>query len=68
MTGSIFRKATKKGTRLRLLLSGAAGSGKTYTSLKVANALAGPKGRVVVIDSERGSASKYAGDLSRLGF
>lgn len=68
MTGSIFKKATKKGTRLRLLLSGAAGSGKTFTSLKVANALAGAKGRVVVIDSERGSASKYSGDMARLGF
>jgi hypothetical protein len=52
-----FSKATKKSARLRLALIGAAGSGKTYTAITVACALGG---RVAVIDTERGSASKYA--------
>lgn len=53
-----FTKATKKRSRLRMALMGPSGSGKTYTSLKVATAMGG---KVAVIDSERGSASKYAG-------
>jgi hypothetical protein len=40
-----------------MALIGAAGSGKTYTALSVAQHLEGP---VAVIDTERGSASKYA--------
>jgi hypothetical protein len=38
---------------------GSSGSGKTYTSLVIADVLA-QGGKVAVIDSERGSASKYA--------
>lgn len=54
-----FKKATKAQLKLRLALSGPAGSGKTYTALTLATALA--DGRpVAVIDTERGSASKYA--------
>lgn len=52
-----FRKATKKQARLRLALIGPSGSGKTYTALTIATHLGG---RIAVIDTERGSASKYA--------
>lgn len=52
-----FRPATKTASRLRLALAGPAGSGKTYSALSVATALAQP---VAVIDTERGSASKYS--------
>lgn len=52
-----FQPATKRQARLRLALIGPAGSGKTYTALKVARRLGG---RVALIDTERGSASKYA--------
>lgn len=52
-----FRKATKTQARLRLALIGPSGSGKTYTALRIAKGLGG---RVAVIDTERGSASKYA--------
>lgn len=59
----MFKKATKKRAKLRLALVGPSGSGKTYTALLLAKALS--KGRpVAVIDSERGSASKYAGDVA----
>lgn len=52
-----FRKATKTAAKLRLALIGPSGSGKTYTALSVAQHLGGG---VAVIDTERGSASKYA--------
>lgn len=55
-----FKIATKKESKLRMAIDGPSGSGKTYTSLTIATAIAGPKGKVGVIDSERGSASKYA--------
>lgn len=58
-----FKKATKKQAKLRLALVGPSGSGKTMTSLLIAKVLA-KGGRVAVIDSERGSASKYAGDVA----
>lgn len=54
---SAFQKATKKKAKLRLALFGASGSGKTYTALRIAKGLGG---KVAVIDSERGSASKYS--------
>ena len=52
-----FQKATKEQARLRLALFGPSGSGKTFTGLRMA---AGLGGTVAVIDTERGSASKYA--------
>lgn len=55
----MFTKATKAQSRGRIAFMGSSGSGKTYTSLVVAKVLA-QGGKVAVIDSERGSASKYA--------
>jgi hypothetical protein len=55
-----FQKATKKQSRLRMGLIGPAGAGKTYTSLVLATNLGK---RVAVIDTERGSASKYADEF-----
>lgn len=52
-----FQKATKRSARLRMALIGVAGAGKTYTALSVAQHL-GKK--IAVIDTERGSASKYS--------
>jgi hypothetical protein len=55
-----FRQATKQSAFLRLALIGVAGSGKTYTALQIARYLAQREGsRIAVIDTERGSASKY---------
>lgn len=53
---SIFKKASKKQQKLRLLLEGASGSGKTYSALILAQTL-GKK--IAVIDTEKGSASLY---------
>lgn len=52
-----FRPASKRQAKLRMALIGPSGSGKTYTALAVAKGLGG---RVAVVDTERGSASKYA--------
>lgn len=57
-----FQPATRKMARLRLANIGPSGSGKTWTSLAIASEIAQRlgKGRVAVIDSERGSASLYS--------
>jgi len=52
-----FRPATKEAAKLRAALFGPSGSGKTFSALRIANGLGG---RIAVIDTERGSASKYA--------
>jgi len=55
-----FTKATKKALKARVAIEGPSGSGKTYTALLTARALAGPGGKVAVVDTERRSASLYA--------
>lgn len=52
-----FQRATKSRATLRAALFGPSGAGKTFTALRIATGLGGP---VAVIDTERGSASKYA--------
>lgn len=60
MTNS-FQRATRKASRLRIGLESPSGGGKTYTSLVIATELAAHDGgRIAVIDSERGSSSKYS--------
>jgi hypothetical protein len=54
-----FQTATVKGTKARIGISGGAGSGKTYTALKIAQGLC-PKGKIFLLDTEHHSASKYA--------
>ncbi|ONK09500.1 ATP-binding protein [Streptomyces sp. MP131-18] len=56
----VFRPATKEQAKARVALMGVSGSGKTWTGLAMANGLAAG-GRLAVIDTERGSASKYVG-------
>lgn len=57
---SLFKKAVKSAAKLRLAIAGPSGSGKTYTALSIATALA--NGRpIALVDTEHGSASKYAG-------
>ena len=54
-----FKKATKANAWMRLGLVGPAGSGKTMTALRIGHGIGG---RIAVIDTERGSASLYAGE------
>jgi hypothetical protein len=57
-----FTDATVVGTKARIAISGGAGSGKTYTALLVATALA-QGGKVFLLDTEKRSASKYANEF-----
>ena len=60
-----FKKASKSQSRLRLGLVGVSGSGKTFSALAIGSALAAHyDGRVALIDTEHGSASKYADRFS----
>lgn len=59
-TALAFKKATKEKAKGKVALIGTSGTGKTWTSLLLARELAGPDGRVAVIDSEHGTAAKYA--------
>lgn len=54
-----FKPATREASYARIALTGPSGSGKTYTALALAHGLAINK--VAVVDTERGSASKYVG-------
>lgn len=57
MSKFTFQKATKKQAKGRIALMGPSGSGKTYTGLQIATGLGK---RIAVVDTEHGSASKYA--------
>jgi len=57
MTTVQFQPATKAQAKLRAALTGPSGSGKTMSALRMATGIGG---RIAVIDTERGSASKYA--------
>lgn len=54
-----FAPATKEKAKARIALCGPSGSGKTYTALTLATILAAG-GEIGLIDTERGSAAKYA--------
>tara|TARA_B100001094_G_scaffold230100_1_gene224705 strand:- start:504 stop:1253 length:750 start_codon:yes stop_codon:yes gene_type:complete len=53
-----LKKAEKRGQLLRAAVFGPSGSGKTFSSLSIAQGM--DSGEIGVIDTERGSASKYA--------
>ena len=55
-----IKKATRKQSKLRMAIMGPSGSGKTYTSIKLATLMFD---KVGVIDSENGTASKYADEF-----
>ena len=52
-----FRKAEKHKAKLRLAITGTAGSGKTYGALLIAQGLGG---KIAMIDTENGSGDLYA--------
>lgn len=55
-----IRKAERHKAKLRLALAGPSGSGKTMSALKLARGVAGPEGKILMIDTERGSGDLYA--------
>jgi len=55
MTTVQFQPATKAQAKLKAALFGPAGSGKTFSALRIATGIGG---RIAVIDTERGSARK----------
>lgn len=69
MTNSLFRKASRQNTKLRLSLIGPPGAGKTLTALRIARGMGCKK--IAVIDTENGSSELYAGmvldDCAELG-
>ncbi|MDT0567870.1 AAA family ATPase [Streptomyces sp. DSM 3412] len=59
MTTFTFAPATRETAKARIALQGPGGSGKTKTALRMAEGLAAG-GAIGVVDTERGSALKYA--------
>lgn len=57
--GITFRRAVRENVSLMVGLSGASGSGKTFTALRLASGIAGDK-PFAVIDTEAGRAKHYA--------
>jgi hypothetical protein len=55
-----LKKAARRALSLQIGFYGPSGSGKTMSALLFAAGLAGPDGKVAVIDTERGRASMYA--------
>ena len=53
----MFRKAERRKAKLRLALTGPAGSGKTYGALMIAQGIGG---KIALIDTENGSGDLYA--------
>ncbi len=56
-----LRKSERKKARIKMALQGSAGSGKTYSSLLLAQGIVnGDFSKVAIIDTENGSADLYA--------
>jgi hypothetical protein len=55
-----IKKAVRTSVNLIMSVSGVSGSGKTYSALLLAAGLAGPGGKVIMIDTENGRGKMYA--------
>ena len=53
-----YEPAARKGTFMLIGITGHSGSGKTYSSLRLARGLVGPEGKIAVLDTENGRASQ----------
>ena len=60
MSGTGLRKAKRSQSRVKIGFSGPSGSGKTYSALRLASGLLGGLEKVVVLDTENGSAELYS--------
>jgi hypothetical protein len=55
-----FRRAARNSVKLKTLITGASGAGKTIGALRLAEALAAMPGKIALIDSENDRSSYYA--------
>lgn len=55
-----FAPAKREGVGLFVGVAGGTGSGKTFSALRIAKGIAGPKGRIAAIDTEARRMSHYA--------
>lgn len=55
-----LKKAARKNAKIKMAITGASGSGKTYSSLLLAKGLVGDWAKIAVLDTENGSASLYS--------
>jgi len=55
-----IKKATRQGIKPLIGVYGESGCGKTMTALLLARGMAGPNGKIILIDSESGRGSMYA--------
>lgn len=55
-----FRPAVREAVPMPIAISGPSGSGKTFTGLLIAAGIAGPTGKVGLMDSENGRGKLYA--------
>lgn len=56
----VIKKATRQISKMRIGLFGPSGAGKTFSALRLAKGLVGDLSKVVVIDTENGSADLYS--------
>lgn len=56
----VLKKAERKNVKMRIGFWGAAGSGKTFSSLRFAKGFIGDWSKIAVIDTENGSAELYS--------
>ena len=59
---SSFKRAERTQVKYKIGISGPSGSGKTLGAIALARQIAGPDGRVAVIDTENHSSSFYSDD------
>jgi len=55
-----IRKAARRQSKIKIAISGPAGSGKTYSALLLAHGLTGTYKNIVVVDTESGSSDLYS--------
>lgn len=58
-----WEKAVRTGVRFRIGITGPSGSGKTFSALRLARGIAGPSGKIGLLDTENKRAKYYADDF-----
>ena len=58
-----FSRAMRKGAPTLTALYGESGSGKTFSALLIARGLAGPNGKIALLDTETGRGLYYADEI-----